>query len=442
MAQHKWSEEGSPLPEKLIQDILAGQCIAFVGAGFSASAYPDWPTLLKDLANRSPKKDGAQVGRILKTLSNTREYETIGQLIKDSFDSEEDWGAAIRDVFETYTPKEQLDKRLERLRGIPFKAVLTTNFDPALKGGPGSPELYRRVLRSERPWWERSSWEQKSGDEENLVLKLHGDAERSVDNPPVMARSDYRRLLYEDQRYSNFLRAAFATHTILFLGVSFSDAYLNELRSEVLSFIGSPRALEQNNKSEEERGVWAYAMVPDRSPEWCDYLSDYEGIHALRFQSQSAQGDEEWEGFDQWLKKIHRATSTVARIRTLLKKSPVVWVDEQGHNNEYGVKILKQAKSNVVQLDSHQHLSPTEHGNAALIITRYGYDPDNPDQPEARKVLEEVRTWDEAPPVVIFAQKTEYVPENRRRMIRFGAWEYATSWQELFQVIQTLYGRR
>ena len=72
------------------------------------------------------------------------------------------------------------------------------------------------------------------------VVKLHGDidliTERS-DPEVVLTRTDYRKLLFEDSRYSNFLRALLATRTILFLGFSFSDGYLNLLRSEILALL-------------------------------------------------------------------------------------------------------------------------------------------------------------------------------------------------------------
>lgn len=41
--------------------------------------------------------------------------------------------------------------RLKHLYGIPFRAILTTNFDPLLPGLPPGPEAYRKLLRGRRP---------------------------------------------------------------------------------------------------------------------------------------------------------------------------------------------------------------------------------------------------------------------------------------------------
>mgnify|MGYP002388440496 CR=1 FL=1 len=68
------------------------------------------------------------------------------------------------------------------------------------------------------------------------VVKLHGDL---LAEPPdvVLTRRDYRQRLYGSPAYTTFLKSLFATSTVLYLGFSFTDAYLNELRSEILALV-------------------------------------------------------------------------------------------------------------------------------------------------------------------------------------------------------------
>ena len=73
----------------------------------------------------------------------------------------------------------------------------------------------------------------------------------------VLTRRDYRRHLYGDPAYTTFLRTIVATTTVLYMGFSFEDAYLNELRSEVLALLG------QGNES----APVAYAIVNDVPPD-------------------------------------------------------------------------------------------------------------------------------------------------------------------------------
>ncbi len=63
-----------------------------------------------------------------------------------------------------------------------------------------------------------------------MATILHGrlDVAQSL----VLTRAQHQRRLYADPAYLTVLRSLFATSTVLFLGYSLNDAYLNELRSE------------------------------------------------------------------------------------------------------------------------------------------------------------------------------------------------------------------
>src|SRR6185436_9870636 len=88
---------------------------------------------------------------------------------------------------------EVMERRLERVKGIPFRAVLTTNFDGVLDGRAPAPDTYREVLRPTRHrWWEESFWSSHRG---AFRIKLHGDA-AGTGNEIVFTRRDYRRRLY------------------------------------------------------------------------------------------------------------------------------------------------------------------------------------------------------------------------------------------------------
>jgi hypothetical protein len=67
------------------------------------------------------------------------------------------------------------------------------------------------------------------------ILKVHG----CVTDPSsiVLSQSGYKKLLHETASYKTFLTSLMATSTILYLGFSFGDEYLNEFRSEVLSML-------------------------------------------------------------------------------------------------------------------------------------------------------------------------------------------------------------
>jgi hypothetical protein len=72
------------------------------------------------------------------------------------------------------------------------------------------------------------------------VLKIHG----CVNHPSsiVLSRNAYKRLKHETPGYKMFLTTAMATSTMLYIGFSFTDDYLNDFRAEVLSMLRPRRS--------------------------------------------------------------------------------------------------------------------------------------------------------------------------------------------------------
>jgi hypothetical protein len=390
------SEEQYIVPEGLQQAILEGRCVAFVGAGFVGDAVPTWPALLEELARRGSPGLLDRVRELLQEQT-AFSYEAAAQILHDHFCEQDasSWEDVVHDVVvEKSQPEKALD-RVSVFREIPFRAVLTTNIDPILQGSELDPALYASVLREDRP-------------EQMPVVKLHGRAESQDGRPVVLARSDYRRRLYEDHGYSNFLRAVFARYTLLFLGVSFTDAYLNELRSEVLSFIRKPG---------DRDPPWGYAVMgrPHEAQGLRQFMRDHEGIEVLLYDS--AHGH---SGFDGWLRAIADRTGASRRLGVLLGGQPVVWLDPDPPDDSLGIGTLEH-------LQRPEQLTGA-HAQARLLVTR---------AEEALAVLERVRAWSSRPPVVVFGEQ----PEDRLELLRRGAWEYVTRSSELFEAIERLFGR-
>ncbi len=55
----------SNIPQKLINEIRSGNCVAFVGAGFSVPTIPPWNMLLKNIASRIEEQEGGTLAKIL-----------------------------------------------------------------------------------------------------------------------------------------------------------------------------------------------------------------------------------------------------------------------------------------------------------------------------------------------------------------------------------------
>ena len=161
-------------------------------------------------------------------------------------------------------------------------------------------------------WWSERYWEGTTG---APTVKLHGDlGSPEADDVVVLTRRDYRRRLYADVGYTGFLRSVMATNTVLYLGFSFQDAYLNELRSEVLSLLGHGT----------HSTPVAYAVVNDvAATTEADFLH-HEGIQLLSYDSTGEPGH---AGFDRYLDTIHSATNPLLQFGQRLERRRVLWVD-------------------------------------------------------------------------------------------------------------------
>jgi hypothetical protein len=116
---------------------------------------------------------------------------------------------------------------------------------------PASRAALRRLLRDEDADTEEMLY--KDSDREMSLLKCldEGSApppwDPMLDPPvfhahgtlmrPVFTKLSYRQLIHDSPTFMPFLRALLTTKTLLFMGFSFSDEYLEELRSQCLALL-------------------------------------------------------------------------------------------------------------------------------------------------------------------------------------------------------------
>ena len=407
------------VPEPLVRSIREGRCVAFVGAGFSAAVTPGWQDLLKQTAKALGCFDAEHpIHTSIAGASAAFELEVAGQMLREAC-SDTDFERAIQQVLHR-APNEQLTRRIQTLQRIPFEAILTTNFDSFLDGHAPAPELYAQILRDRTPWWQ--AWNEAQAWQQRPVVKLHGDANGDpLLNPVVLSRADYRRRIYGEGGYANFLRSIFATRTVLFLGVSFTDAYLNELRSEALAHL--------SGQSTEPVG---YAIMDDRSPATQAYFREHEGIEILPYRAEPNH-----QQFDDWLDCIYKKSAPLGRMAELLNNRHVVWMDRADENNRRGAETLRQAGVQLEMIQSPQQLQATKHQGADLILSHFGYRPEA--SPVVHDLFERINSWSDRPPVIVFASRND---GNRKQALRYGAFEYAWTWGELFRSIDELFERK
>ncbi len=419
------STESIAVPRALTRSILAGECVAFVGAGFSAPAIPTWASLLERVARDADVKRGtrSRVGQLL-ARQDSMDLEAAAELLRDDLGAEGLVGA-LRNHLAVSEPDASMRLRLAHLRGIPFRAILTTNFDALLDGDAPGPTAYRKLLRpSGLGWFQERYLPRGDGPP---VIKLHGCVERAPGDV-VFTRRDYRQRLYGNPSYTTFLRSVFAANTLLFLGCSFSDVYVNELRSEVLALF------EQRERDE----PLAYALVADEPPARVDFFRHHEGIELLSYPSDRGL---KHGAFDRFLEDLHARTNPLLHLGRLLHGRRILWHDPNPSNNTFGIEVLRKASAGaggdhelVEVTDVEAALNAMAHHDIDLVLTHWGH---GPSQSNAERLLEEMHARGLSAPVLIFAT-ARYADENKRRALKAGALGYCYRWPSLLRTIATV----
>ncbi len=146
------------VPRRLVDAIGHGRCVAFVGAGFSAPAVPTWTALLASLADHCDQAPANQVASLIGRGAG-RDLEAAAQIIRDSL-SDEATASALDAALSDHDPN-AVAERVRMLLSIPFRAILTTNFDPILSGRVPDPDVYLSVLRNEARWTNERFWDRR-----------------------------------------------------------------------------------------------------------------------------------------------------------------------------------------------------------------------------------------------------------------------------------------
>jgi hypothetical protein len=408
------------VPQHLIDEIAAGRCVAFVGAGFSAPAVPAWTGLLEGLAEKA-QLDGDTRTWLGELISHraARDLEAAAQVLQVAMGPEFD--PALAEVLVERGHPERIAERRQLLAGIPFDAILTTNFDHFLVGEVPGPDAYRRILRDPaHRWWEPRYWQ---GEQGAPVLKLHGEV-GPVGDDVVFTQRDYRERLYGSPAYMTFLRSLFATSTVLFLGVSFTDAYLNELRSEVLAML---------DHRDGDQPV-AYAVLNDVKPHQERYLAQHEGLGVIGYDT---AGGSDWSGFEEILRGLHDATNPRALLGRAIAGRHLVWVDSEPDDTSYGAKLLTDAAEGTGAATRVDQVRSVPEATAVLRASHA--DLVIVDPPLAEELLRTMRAGDLRAPVVVFA-RDEHAHRDRRRWMSLGATDSLREWGDLFREVERVLG--
>lgn len=345
------------IPPGLIESINAGDCIVFLGAGAVQKAgLPGWIKLLnnlivnfeKELPIDDPRRE--EIVPYLRTLlDKNKKKPTSDDLDQCAQGLEDQLGSAVMDAKIAEQLGEpimgdEMNEIKDCIMGTPFCGIVTTNYDNVFPGVPAvcptAKPLMRRMLRYSPNIWQNLAHAASSGQAPiPPTLQLHGSVNH-IGTGLVLSRQGYRRLLNGCDYYQRFVSSLMAAKTILYVGFSFTDHYINDIRRDVVSMLGEfrpsdpPVAYTIQSTAEEQvlpcdgevsqlhgpKKKCDGEIIPVAWPEeMCDFYRRHEGVHVITYPKKDRSE------FSKLLHAIHDQTSPAFLLASKLSGKKILW---------------------------------------------------------------------------------------------------------------------
>lgn len=238
------------IDRQLIERFASGNGTVFVGAGISMrSKLPSWAQLIEPLREEL----GALVSPSASHLDVAEQYEA----------------AHGRSAMVRYLKRATGDVRYQAshahdlIVSLPVQRIYTTNFDDLLERAAHKKGINRHVIHD-------ASHVGFSDTSTLSIVKLHGDL--AAPGSLVISANDYYGYFTRNPAVADLLKVELQTHTVLFLGYSFSDPDFGMILGKVAAQSGSDRPLLYSLqldpqplavKGLERRGIKVIALNPE-----------------------------------------------------------------------------------------------------------------------------------------------------------------------------------
>jgi len=149
----------------------------------------------------------------------------------------------------------------------------------------------------------------------------------------VFTREGYRQLLYQMPGYALFLKAVMSTHTVVSVGHSATDAYINDIRSEIVTMMNMSRKMPNG----QEHWPLTHSIQCPRTASDAQFAKRYDAMNFLDWSKKA----EKYDGFDRILQLLFKHTNPRAQFHELLVGRQIIVVDnaEEGQAPKAGWSI-------------------------------------------------------------------------------------------------------
>ncbi|MES1243042.1 MAG: AAA family ATPase [Acidobacteriota bacterium] len=212
-------------PDGLVADCLAGDCIAYVGAGLSAaSGYPEWRHLVSEILEWAIEKEYVEheFGEALRATLQEGNADLVADSVIGRLAGREE--RLHRHLAQIFLDSERpLSGAHRLLRELHLGAALTTNFD----------ELLERAFERERPPVftpeDTDRLLEALASRSFFLLKLYGSPRKP--STLLLSPAQYQEAIAGNRAFVQAMESLFFSRTILFVGASLAgiEGYLGGL---------------------------------------------------------------------------------------------------------------------------------------------------------------------------------------------------------------------
>jgi hypothetical protein len=209
--------------EELAAVLECGDVLLFAGAGCSAEAnVPAWPGYLEALASVAERYE-PEVGSLMRKRIAAGEFLKAASLFKRTLSAP--MGDKMNAMSEPFRPGRYDHTKLLALASLPFRGIVTTNYDSSLLEASAAIATQRSLQQPQAMGTRHTKGAAYVLDP--FVLFLHGQASLNVQaEDMVFDEEDYDRC-YGDAAFTDGLIALLSGRICLFVGFSFRDPGLD-----------------------------------------------------------------------------------------------------------------------------------------------------------------------------------------------------------------------
>ena len=263
------------IPSELIEDLKKDKVVPLVGAGMSRLfGYPGWKELIVKVSEEVEHPideeeiemhDNLQMAEaLLQHYVQPEQLELqVTELINNNPDltdildvkdkhlhkylyleglkrKEREFNEIVVNALTTVRSDTNEISNLDYLKEIPFRHIITTNYDDILENHIFDNKEYTSLIP-------RTGQEFEIKDDERLLLKLHGDWERT--ESIVFTQSQYYRFMNDMVYYNSRLQTILAHNTLLMIGYGFGDINIHDVYFKFLDQLDNNENVKRSKKS-------------------------------------------------------------------------------------------------------------------------------------------------------------------------------------------------